>query len=394
MNPLILVGGGLANALIAYRLAERRPDIPVLVLERGAALGGNHTWSFHEADLTTEQHRWIAPLVSARWPGYDVRFPGLTRHLTTPYFSISSTRLAEQVSLRLGPSIRLRADVQKIDPQSVVLADGERLAASAVIDARGNADALELTLGYQKFLGLEVRLAAAHSLTQPILMDATVPQLEGFRFMYTLPLAADRLLIEDTRYSDSPALDFKVYRGEIQRYAQAQGWKILTTDRGEHGVLPVALGGDPLRHWPAGDGVGRAGLSAGLFHPTTGYTLAEAVRLADAIAALPAIDAASIHALTRNTVAALWRTGGFFRLLNRMLFRAAAPAERYRVLRRFYGLPIGLIQRFYAGRPTGGDKLRILLGKPPVPIFAAMRVMRESSLMVSPAVANARSATE
>ena len=38
-------------------------------------------------------------------------------------------------------------------------------------------------------------------------MDATVPQRDGFRFVYTLPFAPDRVLIEDTYYSDGLDLD-------------------------------------------------------------------------------------------------------------------------------------------------------------------------------------------
>ena len=48
----ILVGGGLANVLIALRLHAERPDKNMLVLEQGSTLGANHTWSFHETDLT------------------------------------------------------------------------------------------------------------------------------------------------------------------------------------------------------------------------------------------------------------------------------------------------------------------------------------------------------
>ena len=49
---LILVGGGLANGLIAYRLAETRPG-GRLDHRRGwkPEFGGNHTWSFHDTDL-------------------------------------------------------------------------------------------------------------------------------------------------------------------------------------------------------------------------------------------------------------------------------------------------------------------------------------------------------
>ena len=53
----------------------------------------------------------------------------------------------------------------------------------------------------------------------------------------------------------------------------------------------------------------------------------------------------------------------------------ADPAERYRVLRRFYTLAPGLIERFYAGQSTYADKLRILSGKPPVPLGRAVRAI-------------------
>ena len=56
-----------------------------------------------------------------------------------------------------------------------------------------------------------------------------------------------------------------------------------------------------------------------------------------------------------------------------MLFLAAAPNQRWRVMQRFYGLPEPLIARFFAGRPTLADRLRILSGKPPVPVGAAIR---------------------
>jgi lycopene beta-cyclase len=50
------------------------------------------------------------------------------------------------------------------------------------------------------------------------------------------------------------------------------------------------------------------------------------------------------------------------------------------VLERFYRLPQPLIQRFYAGRAGLADKARILIGKPPVPIGAALKVMPENSV--------------
>jgi lycopene beta-cyclase len=62
-------------------------------------------------------------------------------------------------------------------------------------------------------------------------------------------------------------------------------------------------------------------------------------------------------------------------MLDAMLFRAAIPRQRYRVLERFYRLSPGLIERFYAGQSTLADKVRILSGKPPVPLWRAVGVI-------------------
>lgn len=71
------------------------------------------------------------------------------------------------------------------------------------------------------------------------------------------------------------------------------------------------------------------------------------------------------------TALALWRDRGFNRWLNRILF-AAEPPERYRVLEHFCRLDPAVIARFYAGRSALADKLRILSGRPPVPLGRAI----------------------
>jgi lycopene beta-cyclase len=207
-------------------------------------------------------------------------------------------------------------------------------------------------------------------------MDGTVDQIEGFRFVYVLPLAPDRLLIEDTYYADAPALDVPALRGRVEAYAAAQGWRIGEVLREETGVLPITLGGDIDAFWNEGvHGLPRTGLRAALFHPTTGYSLPEAVRLADHLARLPDLSAAPLYAAIRAWSVRRWRTQGFFRLLNRMLFLAGEPSERFRVLRRFYGLPESTTRRFYAGALSPLDKVRLLAGKPPVPVLGAIRAM-------------------
>jgi lycopene beta-cyclase len=43
------------------------------------------------------------------------------------------------------------------------------------------------------------------------------------------------------------------------------------------------------------------------------------------------------------------------------------------VLEHFYRLPEALIERFYADRLSALDRLRILSGRPPVPLLEAVR---------------------
>jgi len=375
---LALVGGGLANCLIALRLRQLRPELELVVVERGPRLGGNHTWSYHDSDLTAAQRGWLRPLVAHSWPRHELRFPRRTRVMEAGYNSVSSRRLHEVVGEALADRALLGREVAELAPGRVRLADGSAIEAEAVIDGRGDPGGRHLELGFQKFLGLFLRLEHGHGLAAPILMDATVAQVDGYRFVYTLPLAADELLVEDTSYSDGPQLERERLRDGIRSYVRDRGWRIAEVAGEEEGVLPIVLGGDIEGLWAAGPaGVARSGMRAALFHPTTGYSLPEAVRLADAIAAERVLGAAALLELTRRRSLELWRGTAFFRLLNRMLFRAAAPARRYLIFERFYGLPEGLIHRFYAGRLRWADKLRLLSGRPPVPLRRALACLGE-----------------
>jgi lycopene beta-cyclase len=120
-------------------------------------------------------------------------------------------------------------------------------------------------------------------------------------------------------------------------------------------------------------------MRAGLFHPTTGYSLPDAIRLAAMLAERTDFAGADLHDATYRMARAAWDARGFYRMLDTMLFKAAEPDERYRVLERFYRLAPDLIGRFYAGQSTMADKARILTGRPPVPILRAIAALRSQT---------------
>ncbi len=374
---IAILGGGLAGALCALALAQRRPELSIMLIEAGDMIGGNHVWSFFESDVAPDDRWLVAPLVCHSWSGHEVIFPRHARTLGGAYHSIRSERLDEAVRAALPPAALLTGRrVHTAGPTSVLLDDGTRISATAVIDARGTGDLGKLDLGWQKFVGQEVRLTRPHGLNRPIIMDATVEQIDGYRFVYVLPFGPDRLFIEDTYYSDRPALPVKTIGPRIRHYAAGRGWKVAEVLREESGVLPVALGGDFETYWRSGgDGVAKVGMRAGLFHPVTGYSLPDAVRTAARLAEAPTFEGEALHDRLYDEARRCWRSRGYYRMLSRMLFRAAAPERRWAVLAQFYRRDAALIARFYRGQSTLLDKVRMLVGRPPVPLGRALRAI-------------------
>jgi lycopene beta-cyclase len=379
---VVIVGGGLGGGLCALALRRRRPRLRVALVEAGASLGGNHTWSFHPSDVDEEGAALLAPLVVRRWPWVEVAFPDHARRLPSGYATLTSASLARAIEQAFagapGGSLLLGRRASRVTAGEVLLADGERLTAPLVIDGQGPAPPPHFTenQGFQKFLGVEVEVGASPGLDPDaaLVMDARVPQVDGFRFVYLLPLAPDRLLVEDTYYADGPQLDRPLLRARALAYLERRGIEVRRVLREESGVLSIPFSDGVLP--PLGPPL-RLGARGGWFHPTTGYTLPLAVRVAAVVAAhapgeiWPAL--AALHA-------GVQRQAQFFRALNRLLFRAVAPADRWRMLSRFYRLPQGLIERFYALGTTTADRARILLGRPPggLSLRAAFAAVQEA----------------
>lgn len=377
---LIIAGGGLAGCLCALALARLRPEVPVLLIENGDRFGGNHIWSFFDSDVAAADRWLVEPLIANHWVDYEIAFPARRRTLPTGYNSIRSESLDALVRDRLRPEqYLLGTPIASLALDHVILADGRTVQAKGVIDARGFGaldprSGAALDLGWQKFVGRELVFEAPHGLERPIVMDATVDQNDGYRFVYCLPFSRDRMFVEDTYYSSDARLDRDTVGDSIARYVDRQGWGAARIEREEAGSLPVAMGGNFGTFWPIG-APARIGVVGGFFHPTTGYSLPDAVRIAMVLARLPAFDGGDLAAVLRHESLRLWRERRFYRLLNKMLFRAAAPEARYRVLEHFYRLDPDVIERFYASRSSLTDKAKMMSGKPPVPIGKALAAL-------------------
>lgn len=370
-----IVGGGLAGGLIALALSERRPELRVRLFEQGETFGGNHRWSWFETDLDDSAKVLLAPFRKAAWPAYMVGFSNYDRALQTPYRSMASHDFDRALRRELPEDVVCTgAKVISLESNRVMLADQTGIPARAVIDCRAAEPSKHLTGGWQVFMGRHLRTIEPHGIELPFIMDATVDQLGGFRFVYVLPLSANDIFVEDTYYQDTPELDRVALSSRLDVYCHAQGWDYGIVGH-ETGVLPVVTGGDIgafRMEQSEHNGIVLAGARGGFAHPLTSYTLPYAAAVALCIADNADLPGDQLAALVDREAREHWRKTKFYRLLGRMLFQAARPEERVRIFERFYKLPPALIERFYAGRSTLADKARILIGKPPVPVSRAI----------------------
>jgi len=375
---IAIAGGGLSGGLIALALKGARPKLKLALVDAGVTLGGNHRWSWFASDLPPGGEELLAAFPQAEWnDGYEVRFPAYRRKLATPYRSLASADFHAVLRNALSPhEIRLHTRVAALDARGLTLEDGERIDARAVIDCRGFRPTPHLAGGWQVFLGGHIRTQEPHGLERPIIMDATVEQVGGYRFVYCLPLGPNEVFVEDTYYADTPTLDRDTLAERLITYCKRRGWigEVLAE---ETGVLPVVTGGD-FAAWRASqkaEGVALAGVRGGFWNPLTSYTLPHAVEIALLVAKNADLPGEAMASLLSDKAREHWRATRFYRMLARMLFGAAEPRQRYRVLERFYRLPRPTVERLYAGRSTVADRRRILCGKPPVPVTRAITAL-------------------
>ena len=385
---MVILGAGLSGLLTAWRCLELNPKLKITLIDANSEIAGDHTWSFNLNDIDTELQKWVRPFIAHQWDAYDVKFPTRQRTLNITYCTGNSETLKSCVRPLIDSgrlSLKLNSRVQDIGEDTVFLEGGEETHSALILDARGFEPNPERYLGYQKFVGHVIRTEQPHGVERPIIMDATVPQLGGYRFVYCLPYSDTELLVEDTYYTDGADMKSQEVDARIRDYIESQlNITSYEVARRETGILPITIAIKPDVYAPMS-----IGIRGGYYHAVTGYSFPDAAKVADKLAhqILSLVNGGqkitnrNLQLAMQNMQREHYSAERFFRLLNRMLFRAAKPQERYMVLQRFYGLGEGLIERFYAGDLTWRDKVRILIGKPPVPVFKALQNLSESAFI-------------
>lgn len=209
------------------------------------------------------------------------------RHaLGRAYSVLDTARLQASLSLD-GVEVR-RARAMDVGAGAVTTADGERLRARLVLDARGAAVAGRVQ---QVAHGVVVDRSAAETVldgAEALFMDwRPLPDVDpraAPTFLYALPLDADRVLLEETCLAGRPAPSGAELRRRLVGRLNGHGVRL----RGDEPVERVRFALDtplPSAEWRGGvPAAPRLGAAAPLVHPATGYSVATSLALAPSVA--------------------------------------------------------------------------------------------------------------
>jgi lycopene beta-cyclase len=358
-DGIVIAGGGLAACLAALAMARLRPDVPLLVVEEGETFGGEGYRSFANAELGREGAALVGPLALARWPGFYVAFPGFSRKLRIEWAGFAAADLHRAMVETLDPKqYRLGTKVVAVREDALVLDGGETIKAEGAIDARGTASLSTLDLIHEARLERDCLFGAPHRVDRPVLVDATIDQAGGLRFMQCVPLSEDRLIVADVCISERAQPD-DLAGARLDAYLAARGWRQRRAGPEQARVRPLPVGGDFAAFWRLGGArVAKLGLRGGFVNPATGRTIADAIRNALLLAGQRDFSGTALHDLFETEAKAAWKKREAQRAIPAALAQAKAE-DRRALVERLYRLDPSLIARLQADGLGLLDRMRI-----------------------------------
>ncbi len=280
---IVILGAGCAGLSACLALLEAGVSGPILMIDSRTEYLDDRTWCFWDVEPTRFTH-----LARARWTTWEVATASAVVRAEshpTPYvclaasdfytFALAALADAGSVEVRLGESAG--EPVNETDGARVSTSTGV-VHARHVLDCRGlpplsreDVDPASTWIP-QQFVGRHI--LSHRAVFDPgvcRLMDFSVDQSGGVRFMYVLPTSPFEALVEDVYMAETTA-DIERYRSEIDAYLLASfglSPSEFTVLGEERGYIPMTDHTFVSRPSP---NITRLGISGGATRPSTGYT--------------------------------------------------------------------------------------------------------------------------
>lgn len=363
----VILGAGLAGLSLAVQLVRHGVREPIVVVDQRTEFGRDRTWcTWASPDLPfleLSRHHW------STWEVVTTAGAGRGTSRARPYVHIDSADFyavaldelerAANVEVRLGERVTDLGDGwaqtsrERLEGQ---IHDGLAMSSPALRQTR-----MDL---WQAFHGWEVQTDTARfDPGVATLMDFRVDQDEGVNFLYVLPYAPDRALVEHTSFARGGPARHK-RRKALAAYL-GDGYEIVHEERGR---LPMTTAPIPARRSERTNAIGIAG---GALRPSSGYAFsrvqAHSIAIARAVAAgQPTPERAGLR-----------RRGALDNVfLHALATEPEAFPERFRAL--VERVPGTVFARFMTDQSSPRDEARVMAALPVRP-FARAAIAAASS---------------
>jgi len=355
-----ILGGGCAGLSLAARLAPTR--LSFRVVEPRRRYDDDRTWSFWRTGPDP-----FEDCVRASWTRWTVSGPGgavLRGSRRFPYQSVASgafyDRALDLIDDARGGSIALGSTAGSVRPKDdgmwIETSDGG-FSARHVCDARPPARRPAYS---QFFVGREIVTAQATFDPDTVpLMHFRRGYSTGIDFLYILPFARDRALVEVTSFTPEPP-----ERADMRAWLDAE---IVALGACNHDVVREEAGALPMEvgyRAPEVPGICHIGLAGGAARPSTGYAFQRIQMHADHVAGQ----------LLRGENPRIPQDSAVSRFMDRVFLRvlAAAPERGPALFEAlFRNTPADRLERFLSGSTRSDDRLSVMWALPSMPFLRA-----------------------
>ncbi|WP_277675889.1 lycopene cyclase family protein [Saccharopolyspora rectivirgula] len=309
MVDVVVVGGGVAGRAVAAACSDI--GLQVALVAMAPRQGWGNTYSSWLDELPAALPDSTLAAVMPRMRSFGTTWHEWSR----AYAVLDNTQLWKHLWRPEVTEVagRVVAAEHGATGSTVVLQDGRRVATAVVIDASGSARVLlggrpprpptEQTAVGAVFHASDVRGVLDNARTGVFMDWHPAPRTRGGwpTFLYAVHLDDDRVLLEETALARRPGLPLALLRRRLAARLEALGIDPDSSIAEERVKFPLD---DPL---PRPGRVVPFGAAAGFVHPTSGFSVARALRQAPWVAA--AISAgltSSPAAAARAAWAVLW----------------------------------------------------------------------------------------
>ena len=364
---LILVGGGLANCLLALSLAQRVPSFRWLLIEADDKLGGAHHWSFLLEDLARSkkmfpQHVWVDHLIAKRWPSYNVAFNKYSRNIKLPFGVMTATDIHSLVTKTCPLSqIKLNTKVEKIVGDRVFLEHNHLpITGRLVIDGRAKPYPAEIK-SFQKSLIQIWQTNRPHGIKVPVWVDGRLDQKRGLNTLSVIPWGQNSLLIQDRFVQKSPIFNGSKSRMTIHNFLKASRLTPVRMLEEQQSVQPVVTQGSLLRVSPSCYRDQRFD-----------HALYEALAFSSNVQSLP--EKACIKTVFAQTSNKMMKAKRKSKNFNGAMVDTLRPEDRVKFLENLYQMPLQVLKNYHRGKLSPVEWVQFGFNRGPIGVRDSIKL--------------------